>query len=86
MSEVLTTCDVCEWTWDARTWTRCPRCMGTHKAYEPSGSEITAACEEIRASWSAELNNSRRVGVYKDHPVELTPLVCHHPKPKPRRS
>ena len=48
---ILTTCDVCEYTWDARTWTRCPRCMGHPKAYEPSQAEIRQACELIRQGW-----------------------------------
>jgi hypothetical protein len=49
--EILTTCDVCEYSWDARTWTRCPRCVATMKAYEPSPTEIRAACERIRRDW-----------------------------------
>ena len=52
MADILTTCDVCGWTWDARTWTRCPRCVGHMKAYEPSQAEILAACERIRQDWS----------------------------------
>lgn len=51
MHEVPTTCDVCGWIWDARTWMRCPRCMGHCKAYEPSQAEIRQACELIRLGW-----------------------------------
>ena len=51
MADILTTCPECEYTWDARTWTRCPRCMGTMKAYEPTESEIRMACELIRRGW-----------------------------------
>ena len=50
-NDILTTCDECGWTWDARTWTKCPRCMGHSKAYEPSQAEIRQACEQIRRGW-----------------------------------
>jgi hypothetical protein len=52
MDDILTTCDVCEYTWDARTWTKCPRCCGSAKAYEPTQAEIRQACERIRQNWT----------------------------------
>lgn len=51
--DVLTkTCPTCEYTWDARTWTRCPRCCGTSKPHEPSPAEIRAACLAIQRTWT----------------------------------
>lgn len=65
MSDLLTTCPTCEWTWDARTWTRCPRCMGTLRAYEPNASEIRVACEAIQRTWSPAVRWSRCCGAYR---------------------
>jgi hypothetical protein len=73
LTEVLTTCAECDWTWDARTWTRCPRCMGRTKAYEPTPSEIRASCLAIQKTWSPTMKRARCASAYRvDVEIEIT--------------
>lgn len=58
---VLTTCPICAYEWDARTWTRCPRCVSTMRAYEPSPAEIRLACFAIQRTWTRAEERKRRV-------------------------
>jgi hypothetical protein len=45
--------------------------MGTkHKVYEPTRSEIHAACLAIQKTWSCGEEDSRRAPAYRRKPVE----------------
>jgi hypothetical protein len=85
LEEILTTCDVCAYTWNARTWTKCPRCCATAKVYEPTASAIQAACLEIQRNWSRREEVSRRVPAYRQRPAEAAVVILDHPRPKPTR-
>jgi hypothetical protein len=78
MPDILTTCDVCEYTWDARTWTRCPRCMGTLRAYEPSQAEIRERCLTIQKTWSKAEQRKRCAVQAVPAEIHVATLVRYH--------
>lgn len=78
MPDILTTCPECQWTWDARTWTRCPRCMGTHRAYEPTQSEIRASCLAIQKTWSKTEQRKRCTSNPVPAYIKAAALVRYH--------
>jgi hypothetical protein len=77
MADPLTTCDTCGWIWNAHTWTRCPRCMGTHAAYEPDLVAIRAACLKIQAGWTRKEERKRRATQPVHAEIKLATRVCY---------
>ena len=61
----LKTCEICEYSWDARTWTKCPRCCGSHVPTDPSPAAIRLACLAIQKTWSRADRHRRTCDSYR---------------------
>lgn len=72
----LKTCEVCGWEWDPHPWTKCPRCAGHSKVWEPTQAEIRVACLAIQATWSKTVRRQRCA--VKPVPVETHVATLVH--------
>jgi rubredoxin len=54
----MNTCEICGWTWDGDRG--CRRCLTRSGTFEPTPTEIRAACEQIQAGWTRAVERSRR--------------------------